>query len=99
MSELLTTQMKFDEIMKDVKGNFRGEDEPEGHPLLGGVYDKIVQATSRKCQPLQMMEIGMNAGHSVVAYLNNCPDLVVHAIDICEHPYVKDCAEVLLLCL
>ena len=46
MSELLTTQMKFDEIMKDVKGNFRGEDEPEGHPLLGGVYDKIVQATS-----------------------------------------------------
>ena len=37
----------------------------------------------------------MNAGHSVVAYLNNCPDLVVHAIDICEHPYVKDCAEAL----
>ena len=95
MSELLTTQMKFDEIMSDVKGNFRGEDEPEGHPLLGGVYDKIVQATHRKCQPLQMMEIGMNAGHSVVAYLNNCPDLVVHAVDICEHPYVKDCAEAL----
>ena len=40
-----------------------------------------------------MMEIGMNAGHSVVAYLHNCPDLVVHAVDICEHPYVKDCAE------
>jgi len=95
MSELLTTQMKFDEIMKDVKGHFRGENEPEGHPLLSGVYDKIVQATGRKCQPLKMMEIGMNAGHSVVAYLHNCPDLVVHAVDICEHPYVKDCAEAL----
>ena len=95
MSELLTTQMKFDEIMKDVKGHFREENEPEGHPLLSGTYDNIVQTIAKRCKPLKMMEIGMNAGHSVVAYLELIPDLVVHAVDICEHPYVKDCAEAL----
>jgi hypothetical protein len=95
MSKLITTQMKFEEVMIDVKGHFRGQEEPEGHPLLSSAYDKIVQTTAKRCKPLKMMEIGMNAGHSVVAYLHNCPDLVVHAVDICEHPYVKDCAEAL----
>ena len=100
MTELITTEQKFNNIMEGIKGHFRGAEigvrvEGEGHPLLSGVYDKIVQATARKCQPLKMMEIGMNAGHSVVAYLHNCPDLHVHAVDICEHPYVKDCAKAL----
>ena len=96
----ITTEEKFNEIMEGIKGHFRGAEigvsvEGEGHPLLSGVYDQIVQATARKCQPIKMMEIGLNAGHSVVAYLHNVPDLIVHAVDICEHPYVKDCAEAL----
>jgi len=43
----------------------------------------------------EIMEIGFNAGHSLLLFLLNAPTAKYTVFDICEHSYVKPCFEYL----
>lgn len=46
-------------------------------------------------QPLRILEVGFNAGHSVCLMLLANPSARVVAFDLCEHGYTQPCAEAL----
>jgi len=84
----ITTQMRFDKLMDGVKGHF----DEEGHPVLDTHYTAILKNILKATGAKKVMEIGMHAGHTVVGFLDADEDVIVHAIDICEHNYVRTCA-------
>lgn len=43
----------------------------------------------------QMLEVGVNAGHSALALLYHHPQLIYHGVDICQHGYTKPAASFL----
>ncbi len=45
----------------------------------------------------RILEIGFNAGHSLLLFLLNAPTAKYTVFDICEHSYVKPCFEYLRL--
>ena len=83
-----TTQMRFDKMMDGVKGHF----DREGHPVLDSHYTGIIKRILKATKAKKIMEIGMYAGHTVVGFLDADEDVVVHAIDICDHDHVHACA-------
>ena len=64
-------------------------DDFEGH--IGCSGDKIgfLKKIIKKYQPLNIAEIGFNAGHSSCLFLYSNPNCRVTSFDLCEHKYSK----------
>lgn len=84
----ITTQMRFDELMDGVKGNF----DREGHPILDSHYTGILKSILSSTKAKKIMEIGFNAGHTCMGFLDADDKVIVHAIDICDYGHVRTCA-------
>ncbi len=61
-------------------------------PELQSKQRNLIKAASNK---KQILEIGFNAGHSLLLFLQNAPKASYTVFDICEHRYTRPCFEYL----
>ena len=73
----------------DKEKNFLGR-PPEAN--LAPARRNLWRATRFK---RQMLEVGVNAGHSALLALSGNPDLIYHGVDLAEHAYTAPCVEYL----
>lgn len=71
----------------------KGEKQIEGHMVLSDLSLRTVNVIADLVKPKKMIEIGFNAGHSALAWMETLPNLTVHSIDICRHGYTQPCAK------